>query len=170
MCVSVCVSACVYTHSPSQPITVPRSRQLSPPPSSLSPPFLFLLLLLLHPSSQLTGESQRGALARGPFSLGESLHHYGTRCHAHTCAEQHTTCLLCLFLSITVSLHPSIKPLAFALLGFFGGTHTHLILMFPLYLSLNAPQMGLSPLGSVYNRVHRTDTEFCCFWQNALET
>lgn len=75
----VCVSECVYTHSLSQPITVPRSRQLSPPSSSLSLPSLFLLLL--HTSSQLAGGSQRGVSAPGPAPLGS---HYTTVGLTHT--------------------------------------------------------------------------------------
>lgn len=118
MCVRV--SECVYNHSPSQPITVLRSRQLSP--LSFSVPSL-LLLFLLHPFLFffLTAESQRGVSAWGPAPMGS---HYTTVgfSFSHRCPHKHETSLCCLFLSITMSLHPSIKPLALSLRN---RTHTH---------------------------------------------
>lgn len=118
------------------------------------------LLFHHHPSSLLRtsprlagrwggvrGESQPWVLLpRGVITpLWDSQPHT----HTHTCTEQHTTCLLCLFLSITTPLHPSIKPVAVALGIWCTHTHTltHQILMFPPCLSLPSPQMGLGPLG-----------------------
>lgn len=120
-CVCVCVTLPLY--SLSQPITVLRSWQLSPLSSSLSPLALFYLLLL-HPSSHLTRGSQKGRLSPRSCSHWESLHRCGTPSHTHKCKEQNTTCLLCLFLSVTVRLQPSVKPEAFAVGFWCTNTHT----------------------------------------------
>lgn len=111
-CVCVCVFQRMWVHSFSQPTNYCPEE----PTAVATIVFSFTAISPPPPEPPLSWQwgSQRGASAPGPAPLGS---HYTTvgLSHTHTCTEQHTTCLLCLFLSITMPLHPSIKPVAFAL-------------------------------------------------------
>lgn len=115
----------MYPHSLSQPITVPRSRQLSPPSSSFSPPSLFPPPYLPSVGGE-AGGSQGGVSAMGPAPSGS---HYTTvglsATHTHTHAQSNTQLVssVSFYLSqrhytLQLSLWPS-------LWGFDAHTHTH---------------------------------------------
>lgn len=86
-----CMCECVYTNSLSQPITVPRSRQLSPPSSSFSAIALPLPPPPSPASSLLSVDRgvSEGSLSPRSCSLGESLHHYGTPSQTHIHRAMH---------------------------------------------------------------------------------
>lgn len=156
----------MYPHSLSQPITVPRSRQLSPPSSSFSPPSLFPPPYLPSVGGEVGGESG-GSLSHGSCSLGESLHHCGTLSHTHTHTHAQSNTQLVSSVSFYLSqrhytLQLSLWP---SLWGFDAHTHTHTHSSNP-----NVPSMfvitlspdGTRPIGFffLYNRsrMYRSDT------------
>ena len=160
----------MYPHSLSQPITVPRSRQLSPPSSSFSPPSLFPPPYLpsvggLAGGGGVRGESQPWVLLpQGVITpLWDSL--------THTHAQSNTQ----LVSSVSFYLSPRHYTLQVSpwpsLWGFDAHTHTHtsnpnVPAMFVITLSPD----GTRPIGLFFfgirdrSRMYRTDTpssEFC---------
>lgn len=166
-CSALCECTCGYTHFLSQPITVPRSRQQSPPSSS------FCAIVLFPPppspaSSHLSvwqggvrGEPQPQVLL--PWGVITPL--WDSLSLTHTHAQSNAQFFSSVSFYLSRCHHVLQLSLALLLWGFDTHSHehthtrSHLILMFPLYLSLPSPQMWLCPLGFVYNRALQIEAE-----------